>query len=695
MSDQPEPLTVVVPVYRGLDDVRACVESVLRWNEGASERRELLLIDDASPEPDVVEYLDGLASHSASMRVTVLHNDENLGFVRTVNRGLALTRGDVVVLNADTVVTDGWLDRLTECAFSAVDVATVTPLTNFGSICTLPLSIIEAFDLDGPEPRIDECAAYIRQRSLGLRPEVITAVGFCMYVTRRALDLCGLLDEDTFGLGYGEEVDFCLRATRLGLRHLVEASTFVYHHGGGSFGAARTAGLARGSALLHSRYPFFRASNRRERAEDPLRLPFAALEVGLDERREERPHVLHVLHSPPDALGGTEKHLRTLIDALLPEFDASIFYPVESGFVLHTIWNLGRGEPVEQEFHVPGAARRVTKVSDEVAGEALATVLAMFRFDAVHLQNILNHSLAPLQVLADFPGPVVCSVRDLYLACPNHWLLYRNQQSCGIPEDLAVCENCLPQTRDLSREYLERFRATVASQLGSVDHWVFASQSAADYLLRVYDIDAERIHLIEHGAIIDLAEDRREIDESLILDEPLRLGFVGLGWPKKGLDLVNRLADSLRDTSIEIHHFGTLKADASRHLRTHGSYDNEVLPELLRRAGIQVVLLPAPYAETFGHVMTESLIAGCPVIGTQYGALGERIRAHRVGWTVDPEDPDRLRELVENLDRCRDEVLRASREVSRLPIASVAESADRYASLYRASSGLGADKVNR
>ena len=67
-------------------------------------------------------------------------------------------------------------------------------------------------------------------------PEVITGVGFCMYVTRAALDLCGVFDEETFGLGYGEEVDFCLRATRLGLRHLVEDSTFVYHRGGVSFG---------------------------------------------------------------------------------------------------------------------------------------------------------------------------------------------------------------------------------------------------------------------------------------------------------------------------------------------------------------------------------------------------------------------------------------------------------------------------
>src|SRR5262249_5320440 len=162
------------------------------------------------------------------------HNPENLGFVRTVNAGMHRAPGDVVVLNGDTIVTASWLDRLADAAGMS-DVATVTPLTNFGSICTLPRSVIEAFDLEGPHPRIDDSAELLPRQSLQDRPEVITAVGFCMYITRQALDLCGVFDEDTFGVGYGEEVDFCLRASRVGLRHVVEDSTFVYHHGAGSF----------------------------------------------------------------------------------------------------------------------------------------------------------------------------------------------------------------------------------------------------------------------------------------------------------------------------------------------------------------------------------------------------------------------------------------------------------------------------
>jgi GT2 family glycosyltransferase/glycosyltransferase involved in cell wall biosynthesis len=675
------PVTIIVPVYRGAHEVRECLASVIRHRGEVPAR--LVVIDDASPEPEVSAYLDEFSRTDQPVPVTLLRNDENLGFVRTVNRGLVLAEGDAVILNADTIVTARWLDKLSAVA-TEPDVATVTPLTNFGSICTMPTSIIDAFDLESDKPAIDACADFVERNTVEARPEVITGVGFCMYVTRAALDLCGLLDEETFGAGYGEEVDFCLRATRVGLRHLVDDSTFVFHHGAVSFGDEREEGMARGSSLLHDRYRFFRAANRRERSENPLELSFTSLELGLNERRPGRPHVLHLLHSPPGALGGTEKHLRSLMEAMLDQIDFSILYPIESGFVLRTLWNLGSAVPLEQEFLLPGAPRRITKIHDDVAAVGLQTALDLFEFDAVHLQNIIGHSLAPLDVLADFDGPVLCSVRDMYLACPNHWLMYRNERACGVPDDLSVCATCLGETRRVEIDYLEQFRATVADRIDAVDHWVFASQSAADYLLRVYDIPDDRIELITHGATVDLDRASRTLGQAAIFDEPLRVAMVGLGWAKKGLDVVNRLADEFRGSSIEIHHFGPLKQEASPAVHAHGPYDNDVLPELLQAAGIHIVLLPGAYAETFGHVMTESIVAGIPVIAASYGALGERIRAQGTGWTIDPEDFTQIRDLVQDLDRCREEVWRATERTLDVYLESVAETAPRYAKLYRA-----------
>jgi GT2 family glycosyltransferase/glycosyltransferase involved in cell wall biosynthesis len=690
-SGSRDAVTIIVPVYGGLAYTRRCLESIVRHGANTRVPFELLVIDDASPDQPVRELVEQFAATPASFPVTVLRNETNLGFVGTVNRGLRLATGDVVILNSDTAVTDGWLDRLAAAA-ALPDVATVTPLSSHGSICTLPPSVIAAFGLESANPRIDECAAFVAEQSLALRPEVISGVGFCMYVTRKALDLCGLLDEAAFGRGYGEEVDFCLRAARMGMRHLAEDSTFVYHRGGVSFGEYQSEGWARSSAIIDARYPFFRPANTYERAHDPLSVSFAALELGLHERDRGRSHVLHLLHSPPGATGGTEKYVAALVRSLEEEFDFSVLYPVASGFVLHTRWIVG-GERIEHEFLLPGAANQVTDMYDEVARSALVAALDLFEFDAVHVHNLIGFSLAPLDALRDFAGPVSCSVHDLFLACPNFSLLYKKSDPCGIPSDLSVCGRCLedlaaapmpgsPPMPNISVSYLNDFRATTARLIDAVDHWVFASQSAADYFLRVYEVEVRRIEIIEHGSVIRLGRRRKTPDEQLLREEPLRVAFVGLGWSKKGLDVVNELAEAFRDSSVELHHFGPLKEPASPELHAHGPYDNEFLPDLLHRAGVQIVLLPGPYAETFGIVMSEALAAGIPVIGASYGALGERIRANSSGWTIDPTDPDGIRVLIERLDRSRDELVRVTREVMRVPLESVADTAHRYAALY-------------
>ena len=57
----------------------------------------------------------------------------------TVNEGLAMSAaGDVVILNSDTVVSRRWLQKMMAVARARPDVATVTPLTNNGTICSVP-----------------------------------------------------------------------------------------------------------------------------------------------------------------------------------------------------------------------------------------------------------------------------------------------------------------------------------------------------------------------------------------------------------------------------------------------------------------------------------------------------------------------------------------------------------------------------
>jgi GT2 family glycosyltransferase len=143
----------------------------------------------------------------------------------------------VVLLNSDTEVANGWLDRLQHAACSAPDVGTVTPFSNNATICTYPY---EGWTGDVPGSLglagLDTLFATVNR---GRTANLPTAVGFCMYIRRACLTQTGYFDEERFGRGYGEENDFCMRAAAAGWRNILAADVFVYHKGSVSFGEER------------------------------------------------------------------------------------------------------------------------------------------------------------------------------------------------------------------------------------------------------------------------------------------------------------------------------------------------------------------------------------------------------------------------------------------------------------------------
>ena len=128
---------VVIPVYRGMAETRACLETVL-----ASRARvpfDVIVIDDRSPEPGMAPWLAGLA---ADGRITLVTHSDNMGFVASVNEGMALHPDrDVLLLNSDTEVAPGWLDRMQACAKRDRGIGTVTPFSNNATICSYPRTL--------------------------------------------------------------------------------------------------------------------------------------------------------------------------------------------------------------------------------------------------------------------------------------------------------------------------------------------------------------------------------------------------------------------------------------------------------------------------------------------------------------------------------------------------------------------------
>ena len=261
---QHNPVTVVIPAYKNRVLLEACVNSVLAADSDCLE--SIVLINDCSPEPDVTAYCRTLAREQ---KIQLLENTENGGFVQAVNQGMAASSNDIVLLNSDTLVSEGWLEKIIKTAAKHPDAATITPFTNNGTICSYP-----NFCENNALPHglsLRDLSTLFSEINEGAVCDLPTAVGFCMYIRRTTIDELGSFDAEAFGRGYGEENDFCMRATAAGWRHLLAADVFVFHEGGVSFGDEAKSLQGRAMETLEQRYPEYRAIISEFIASDPVR----------------------------------------------------------------------------------------------------------------------------------------------------------------------------------------------------------------------------------------------------------------------------------------------------------------------------------------------------------------------------------------------------------------------------------------
>ncbi|MGG0185084.1 glycosyltransferase family 2 protein [Bacillus rhizoplanae] len=238
---------IILPIYNSPKETRACIESIIQTTP--EESYTLYLLDDCSPEPEIQSITSYFSSKYNN--VIAYRNEQNKGFPDNVNNGFRMTINDVVILNSDTIVTKGWLEGLYKASMSQPKVAAVGPLSNYGMVTSVPSIYQEVNDSIG----IEKVTKFIRNINSRLYPETPILVGFCMYITRDALNEIGLLDAETFKKGYGEETDWCLRAREKGYKLLVADDTYVYHVGGVSFGKEKLLLQKRAAQIIRKRYP--------------------------------------------------------------------------------------------------------------------------------------------------------------------------------------------------------------------------------------------------------------------------------------------------------------------------------------------------------------------------------------------------------------------------------------------------------
>jgi GT2 family glycosyltransferase/glycosyltransferase involved in cell wall biosynthesis len=600
---------VIVAAYRGLKETQLCLTAVL--DDAGRPPGRVIVVDDCSPEPRLVAWLRRLAEDG---RITLLRNHRNLGFVASVNRGMeAAGTHDVALLNSDAVVPRGWLRRLAAQAYSVPRVASVSPFSNNATICGYP-SISggpPAFGLD-----VHAIDAACQAVNAGRRVEVPTTVGFCMYIRRAALNDVGLFDAETFGFGYGEENDFCLRAAARGWRHLLACDTYVFHKGSVSFGATAGGKKRRALDALAARYPDYAAEvDRHVRLDLAQAARFAVTAALL--RASGKPTVLMVSHQLG---GGVQRHIDELVARLAGTANVLLLSASPRGASLSV--------PA-----LPGHS--VFRLSGERIGDLLA-YLRTVNLHRAHIHHMLGVDLDLVALMHRLEVGFDIMVHDYFSVCPQVNLLPSpNQHYCGEPGP-AECNACIANRPSHGAHDILSWRHEQARLFLAAERVLCPSEDVRARLER-HRLPGNRVLALHEPVTAPTWSVR---PPRLGAREKLRVALIGVLAGNKGLISVLTLAGAAPAQDIALHLIGypeqDLPEDIATRISVSGKYQEHELPRLLAAAKPHVVWFPAQWPETYSYTLSAAINAGLPIVATRIGAFPERLQGRKLTWLVDP-----------------------------------------------------------
>jgi GT2 family glycosyltransferase/glycosyltransferase involved in cell wall biosynthesis len=612
-------LAVVVPVYRGLDVTRACLDSLFA---ALPADGRVIVVDDATPEPALAAWLDGLA---AAGQITLRRHARNLGFPAAANTGIAIAgRSDVLLLNSDTLVPPGAIALLRDVAYARGDIGSVTPLSNAATILNYPNPAG-----DNPVPdlaettRLDQLA---RRANSTLAVEIPTGVGFCMFLRHDCVAVTGAFRGEIFAQGYGEENDWCLRARQRGFTHVAAPGAFVAHISGVSFGAAGLALNRRNAVRLNRLYPGYHEMIMDAIAADAL----APARRRLDATRfaAGRTHAGAVLLISHNHGGGVARRIRAEMDSIIAAGQRPILlFPGAPADLLNTPF------PWEAQL-TDGGFDDYPSLRFNLPAElpALLHLLKAEHVKRVELHHGLGHHESVRILAAQLGVPQDITVHDYASFCPRVNLLTRPQPDarlryCGEP-NLAACEACVAANGDETFEGLSVAEVITrsAAEFAAARRITAPSADAAQRITR---------HFPGIRPIITPWED----DTLPVSLQPPGTGgrrkivVIGGIGPAKGFDLLIDCAlDAVsRDLPLDFIVAGASAEDA-RLLETGrifvtGAYKDEEATRLIRSLDADLAFQPSIWPETWCFTLSEAWRAGLYTVAFDLGAQAARIRA--------------------------------------------------------------------
>jgi GT2 family glycosyltransferase/glycosyltransferase involved in cell wall biosynthesis len=610
----------------------ACIDAV-RAHLAADER--IIVVADASPDEELLAALRVLAARG---QIILQVETINRGFPGTANIGIRLAAGnDVVLLNADTVVTPGWLAGLREAVHQSSDIGTATPLSNDATIFSYPHR--NGANAVPDAQAAAELAAIAALANGGTAVDVPTGHGFCLYIRAECLAETGFLREDCFAQGYGEENDFCMRARHMGWRHVAVPGVFVAHVGSQSFGGGRDDLMRRNIEILNRLHPGYDQLIAQWQSQDPLGESRRRMDLArLVRTCAGREAVLLVTH---DRTGGVRHHVT--------ERAVAIGRSGKHALVLRP--NNAKGERGHITAH---AVSLDTGFEDAYPNlrfclpddrAALTSCLRDCGVAQIEVNSLIGYADSFVDFIREHEIPYDVVVHDYSWFCPRITLTTGDHRYCGEPA-MPACRECIAthgtnfDENVLPDELMARSRRLIGAARS-------ITAPSADAARRIRDRFGVEVSVCPWEPTEPFR--LRPVDDAAGRARPIRICIVGAISPEKGyhtlLDCAQYVAANTAPVEFVVVGYS---CDDRRLLETGavditGRYEESELLALIAAQKADFGWLPAVWPETWSYVLTRLWEAGLFVVVHDIGAPAERVCANSGGLVAPLHlPPDRL-----------------------------------------------------
>ncbi len=676
-------IDIVVPIYNAYEFTEECIKSIIKNTD--LKVNSLLLINDKSPDEKILPMLQKYKKENEELNIEVLNNEENIGFVRTVNKGMKYSENDVVLLNSDTEVTKDWLEKIQKCAYSNEYIATVTPLTNNGTIASVP-----NFGIDNELPKnmtLEEYAEMIEKISKNRYPELTTGNGFCLYIKREVINQIGVFDEKTFGKGYGEENDFCYRALDNGYSNVLCDNTFIYHKGTQSFKkenltSSRQELIENHMRLLREKHPIYVEKTDQFLAINPLKDIQENINININIFGKKR--ILYLVNEWEENMqmtGGTSLHIKDLILENNIKNIASFVLAPDKGDLSKFKLFLYTQDFAKEILNFKTDIFQYGQIhyTNNSYKEMLKTIFKTFKFDILHVHHFLFQTFDAIDVAKENNIYSIITLHDLYMSCPSINMVYRDK-FCDYDKE-KDCAKCLKARYGLNSNALFTWRKVCEKVLKKFDKIIVPSENTRKQFEKVYK--NLNIDVVEHGVdIIKIKDKEKEKEKKNTFD----IAFVGAMAIHKGSNILRKLIKESKNPRIKIHLFGksedkVLQKNTSNYIN-HGPYKRGELPKLLNENNIDLVCMFATWPETYSYTLTESYMAKIPVLTFDIGAVGDRVKQDKLGYIIKFEDSNKILEKIEEIIKNEEEYKEIKTNFEKYKFKTMEEMQEYYQKMY-------------